>query len=339
MVPIVKVTYREIEGMLMGMGAIDPVLGLYQLYNDVMNQISDGNILALNPIKIVVAGNITDKQTYKIEPGATWFEKSQGDTRFGSMQFPMAEGQQYLELLEQRINRGMGVTTLMQGQGDATDLDKTWRGTNKIISQSDKKFRSIAKNIEESSIRQSAEMFYKLNCQFTPVLDNNGTEFETINGEVQFKVEGVDSFFEKQEKIMTYTNFVAQFGQPPGFNTAGVINAIAEMQDIKVDEQKYGPLYSPPQPMPPPTNPINSSISIPIDMSKGPTMLFTAAQIMKQRGIDIDIDTIAEATKVFAEEFDEDNKMQSGLMPAGYDSYRKGDTRSIDSKPKSKKNG
>jgi hypothetical protein len=74
-------------------------------------------------------------------------------------------------------------------------------------------------------------------------------------------------------------------------------------------------------------------------MSKGPTMLFTAAQIMKQRGIDIDIDTIAEATKVFAEEFDEDNKMQSGLMPAGYDSYRKGDTRSIDSKPKSKKNG
>lgn len=332
MKPIIKVTYRDIEGMMMGIGAIDPVLGMYQLYNDVMNQLSDGNILALNPLKIVTAGTITDKQDYDIKPGKTLFVRQKGDIEFGSMQFPMAEGQQFLELLEQRINRGMGVTTLMQGEGDATDLDKTWRGTNKIISQSDKKFKAIAKNIEEKCIRQWAEMAYKLNCQFDPVLSTTGNEFEIINGEITFKVEGVESFFEKQEKIQTYIGFTAQVAAIPGFNTAGLINTIADMQDIKIDEQKYGPLYTPPQPPPPPVNPINSSVSIPIDMSKGPAMLFAGSQVMAQRGINLNIDNIAEATRVFAEMFPLDAKMQSGLMPAGYDSYRENDKRTVKDK-------
>ena len=76
--------------------------------------------------------------------------------------------------------------------------------------------------------------------------------------------------------------------------------------------------------MPPETKPLNSSVSIPVDMSKGPTMLFTAAQILKQKGIDLDIDSIAEATEIFAKEFDPDSKRQSGLMPPSYDSYQKG---------------
>ena len=68
-------------------------------------------------------------------------------------------------------------------------------------------------------------------------------------------------------------------------------------------------------------------------------MLFTAAQILKQKGIDIDIDSIAQATAVFAQEFDEDSKMQSGLMPAGYDSYRKNDKRTIKKKKKDNEEG
>lgn len=338
MVPLIKVTYRPIDGQLYGMGAIDPVLGLYQLYNDVMNQVSDGNILALNPIKIVKAGTIADKQDYSIEPGKTWFVREQGDIQFGSMTFPMEAGQQFLELLEQRINRGMGITPLIQGAGDQTDLDKTWRGTNKLISQADKKFKSIAKHIEDCAIRQWGEMAYKENCQFNPVLSTTGDEFQVINGEISFKVEGVESYFEKQEKIINYTNFITQFASVPGFNVPALVYEVAKMNDIEIDEQKFGPLYTPPMPLPPPTNPISSSISIPIDMSKGPTMLFTAAQVLKQRGIDLNIDSIAEATKVFAEDFDMDNKMQSGLMPPGYDSYRKNDSRSIDD-TKKKKNG
>lgn len=335
--PLIKVTYRDVEGMAMGIGAVDPVLGLYQLYNDVMNQISDGNILCLNPIKIVTAGTITDKQDYKIQPGATYFVRQQGDVQFAAMTFDMASGQQYLELLEQRINRGMGITPLIQGAGDATDLDKTWRGTNKIISQADKKFKSIAKNIEDSAIRQWAEIAYKLNCQFDPMLNATGDEFQTINGEIAFQVKGVDNFFEKQEKIVNYSNFIAQFASVPGFNVPALVDEIASMQDIEIDEQKWGPLYTPPQPPAPPINPTNTSVTMPIDMSKGPTMLFTAAQILKQRGIDINIDSIAAATKVFVEDFSTEGKMQSGLMPSGYDAYRKGDPRTVE-KPKGKFN-
>jgi hypothetical protein len=176
-------------------------------------------------------------------------------------------------------------------------------------------------------------MAYKENCQFDPLLNATGDEFQMINGEIAFKVDGVESYFQKQEKIINYTNFITQFASVPGFNIPGLVDAVAKMQEIEIDEQIFGPLYTPPQPPPPPMNPISSSISIPIDMSKGPTMLFTAAQVLKQRGIDLNIDSIAEATKVFTEDFDMENKMQSGLMPPGYDSYRKGDSRTV------KKNG
>jgi hypothetical protein len=158
-------------------------------------------------------------------------------------------------------------------------------------------------------------------------MQNGMDTFEAVNSEVGYIVQGVENYFETQENIVKYTNFIMQAAQIPGFNVPGIVNTIAEMQNIKIDEERFGPLYSPPQPSPPPQNPISSSISIPIDMSKGPTMLFTAAQVLKQKGIDLNIDSIAEATKVFAEDFDMDNKMQSGLMPAGYDSYQYGDPR------------
>jgi hypothetical protein len=67
---------------------------------------------------------------------------------------------------------------------------------------------------------------------------------------------------------------------------------------------------------------------MPIDMSKGPTQLFTMAQILKQRGIDLNIDSIAQATKYFVDFVDPKTKSQSGVLPPSYDSYQPGDSRS-----------
>jgi hypothetical protein len=328
MKPFIKCAYRRVEGEFYGIGAIEPILSYYHAYNDTFNQTEDNKVLKLNGVTIVRGNALFDKQDFKIGAGEVWTEKETGDIRPYIVDFPMAEAQQYLELLEQRINRGMGITPLLMGQGDSTDLDKTWRGTNKIIQQADKKFKDIARNVEDACIRQWAEMALKINIQFNP-MQNGMNTFETVNAEVGFMVQGVENYFETQENIVNYSNFIMQAAQIPGFNVPGIVNTIAEMQGIKIDEQKYGPLYTPPQPLPPPQNPISSSISIPIDMSKGPTMLFTAAQVLKQKGIDLDIDSIAEATAIFTNEFDTDAKMQSGLMPAGYDSYRKNDSRSV----------
>ena len=326
MKPFVKGVYRRIEGEFYGMGAIDTVLGLFHAYNDTMNQIEDCKVLKLNGITVTKAGTLADQQDFNVEPGAVWYEKQTGDIRPYIVDFPMAEGLQYLELLEQRINRGMGITPLINGSGDSTDLDKTWRGTNKLIGQADKKFKNSARELEDACIRQVGEMMYKVNVQFNPLQVGVNT-FEHVNSEAGITVDGVENFFEKQEKIESYTNFVLNAASIPGFNVPGLVNTIADMQGIKIDEEKYGPLYTPPQPPPPETKPLSVTNSIPLDPSKGPVMLFAAAQVLKQKGIDLDIDSIAEATHIFTTEYPADSKAQSGILPPGYDSYRDSDPR------------
>jgi hypothetical protein len=322
MKPFIKANYRRVEGEFYGIGAVEPVLSYYHAYNDTFNQTEDNKVLRINGVTIVKGNALFDKQDFKVGPGEVWTEKETGDIRPYIVDFPMADAQQYLELLEQRINRGMGITPLLMGQGDSTDLDKTWRGTNKIIQQADKKFKDIARNIEDACIRQWAEMALKVNMQFNPVM-NQGGEFEAVNAESSFVVQGVENFFEKQESIQNYINFAMQAASIPGFNIPAIINTVAEMQGIEIDEQKWGPLYTPPQPLPPEEKPLNSSVTIPIDMSKGPTMLFAASQILRQKGINIDVDSIAEATEIFAHEFDPVSKRQSGLLPPSFDSYQK----------------
>lgn len=325
MKPFLKATYRRIEGEFYGLSAIDPVIGLFHAYNDTLNQTEDNKVLKLNGVTIVKAGSIADKQDFNVGPGEVWYERDQGDIRPYIVDFPMAEAQQYLELLEQRINKGMGVTPLLQGATDSTDLDKTWRGANKMIQEAEKKFKDIAQGLEEVCIRQWAEMALKVNIQFTPImLDVN--VFETINSESGIIVQGVESYFETQEEVEKLTMFASQAGQIPGFNIPGIVNTIAEKMQISIDP-KWGPLYTPPTPPPPPVKEIATRVSMPIDMSKGPAQMFTMAQILKQRGIDLNIDTIAEATKFFVDFVDPETKSQSGVLPPSYDSYSEGDKR------------
>lgn len=322
MKPFLKVPYQPVEGEFYAIGAVEPILSYYHAYNDTFNQIEDNKTLRINGVTIVRDSQLVNKQDYIVEPGAVWTEKTSGDIRPYIIEFPMSEAQQYLDLMEQRINRGMGITPLLLGQGDSTDLDKTWRGTNKIIQQADKKFKQIARRIENVAIRQAAEMFLKINIQFNPMQNVPGT-FELVNSELGIIVKGVENYFENQENIVNYQNYLMLSQAIPGFNTAGIAGAIADMQGIKIDEQRWGSLYTPPMPPSPPDEGLKSSVSIPLDPSKGPVMLFAAAQLMKQKGVDLDIDSIAKATEVFANDFDPKVKAQSGLLPPGGDSYPK----------------
>lgn len=326
MKPFILARYRKIEGEAYGMSAIDPVLELYQEYNDTMNQINDSKALALNPIKIQRAGSLASKQDLDIEPGTTWYEQQNGDIRFAQFDFsPISNGLQYLELLEQRINRGMGITPLIMGQGDETDLDKTWRGTNKLIGEADKKFKSIAIDIEDALIRQWAEMAYKVNCQFNPIMGQNS--FREINGEVGFKVEGVENYFEKYEKIMNLQAFVAQAGNVPGINVPGLINEAADLLKITIDP-KYGPIYMPPPPPPPDSKPMNMSVTIPLDPSKGTWMAMAAADLLnKKEGLQLDLDAIGKAGNMITYGTPPEAKAESGILPPQKDSYSKEDKR------------
>lgn len=334
MKPYIKGVWHRIEGECYGQSAIDPVLGLYHSYNDTLNQIEDNKVLKLNGVTITKAGNIADKQDFNIGAGEVWYEKETGDIRPYIVDFPMAEGVQYLNQLEEQINRGMGISSLMQGSGDSTDADKTWRGVNKVISETEKPFKLVAKGLEDACVRQWAELALKTNIQFDPLPVGVET-FETINSEAGVKVFGVDSYFQTAEDIEKMMTVIPQLAQIPGFNIPGLAQAAVDLMKLNYDAEKYGPMYTPPQPPPPPPpedKPMNTSVSIPVDMSKGPTMLFTAAQILQQKGIQLNIDSIAEATKIFAQEFDMDSKAQSGLMPPSYDSYTKGDSRKKDMK-------
>lgn len=325
--PFIKFVYRRIEGEAYGESAIDPVLGLYKQYNDIQNQLNDARLLTINPI--VIARNTSTDQDISIEPGAIWYEREQGDIRPFEFNFGMiATGEQELEILEQRINRGMGITPLIQGAGDAQDLDKTWRGTTKLISQSDKKFKLIAKNIEGSAVKDWLEMAYKINCQFDPQLMAGTDNFEYINGEMKFVVKGVESFFEKQEKIQNISLFTQQFGQIPGVNIVALMMQYADLLGIDING-KFGPIYMQPQPPAPEEKPLNTSVTIPIDPTKGTWAKYAATQVLAQKGIMVNLDAVR-AGQLYDLNDDEQLKKESGTLPAGSDSYPKGDIRNTD---------
>ena len=326
--PYLKATYRRIEGEFYGESAIDPVLDLYHEYNDTMNQINDSKVLALNPIIIQRAGSLADNQDLDIEPGTRWIEKQAGDIRAFSFDFgPIANGMQYLTDLERRINQGMGITPLLQGSGDSGDLDKTFRGTAKIIAQADKKFKSISIDMEDVLIRQWAEMAYSRNLQFNPIVGQDGT-FQQINAKPNFVVHGVQSFFDKQEKLMNIQMIAPWAAQLPGFNHLGLLMEAVDLLGIKIDEQKYGPIYTPPPPPLPESKPLNVSVNIPLDPSKGTWMALAAADLLnKKEGIQIDLDSIGQVSQIISHNTDDKTKMESGMMPPAMDSYSKNDVR------------
>lgn len=317
MIPIIKATYRSIEGEAYGIGCIDPVLSIFHEYNDTNNLKNDARVLALNPIKIQRASSMSDSQNLDIAPGVTWLEKNTGDIRVLTLPWePVLSGEQSLELLEQRINRGMGITPLLMGQGDATDIDKTWRGTNKLISQSDKKFKLISKSIEDAAVRQWAELAYKINLQFSPI--RIGGDFETINSETTFVVDGVESFFEKIEQMTNLQSFLQLFGNIPGVNIVGLMHHYMNLIGLELNPS-FGPIYTPPQPTKE-DKPLSVSVSVPIDPSKGVWAKYAASQILAEKGIVLDLDSIRGA-----QEFDRDDdtivKIESGNLPPRGDSY------------------
>lgn len=329
MKPFIKTVYRRVVGEAYGIGAVDPVLGYYHEYNDLNNQKNDGRVLAINPIKIQRAGSLADEQDLDIFPGATWYEKSVGDIRFANFDFsPIQNAEQSLEILEQRINRGMGITPLINGAGDTTDLDKTWRGTNKLISQADKKFKTIAKGFEDAAIRQWGEMAYKINVQFDPQLIDSNQQFQHINSEVGITVTGVENYFDRHEKVENMSAFIQQFGQMPGVNVVGLMMTMANLMRVDINNPEFGPIYSPPPPPSPPEKPLNASVSIPIDPSKGVWSKYAASQILAQRGISIDLDAIRKGQEYDLYD-DPQVKIESGNLPPRKDSYSINDDRSL----------
>ena len=313
MTPILKGTYRDIPGESYGMGAIDTSLDMYHEYNDTMNQINDSKILSLNPIKIVAGRSLADKRDLEVYPGAEWHEKQPGDIRFAQFDFStVSNGLQYLELLEQKINRGMGIQRLMQGAGDQTDLDKTATGVSKVIEQADKKFRMIAKRIENVAIKEWAEMAYKVNVQFNPFPINS--TFREINSQTNFHVKGVENFFDKLEANNKLVYFTQQGAGIPGFNLTGFMMQIAKDQNIVLDEE-FGPMFVQQPPEEPEDKPMNVSVTMPIDMTKGTLPAMAAAQILSQKGIQLDLDAIGEAATVITEETPRNIKEESGILP------------------------
>lgn len=312
--PIIKVSYRPLPGEAYPLGAIDPVLDMFNEYNDTMNQINDSKMLAINPIKITTARSLADKQDLPISPGVEWVEKQPGDIRFAEFNFgPVSNGLQYLELLELKINRGMGVQRLMQGAGDDTDLDKTATGVTKVIEQADKKFRMIAKRIEDAAIRQWAEMAYKVNAQFLPI--TGPANFQNVNQELAFKVDGVDNFFDNIDQVNKLITFASQTAGVPQINTLSLVGTIAEKMDIEVNEAKFGPLFVQPPPPEKEEKPLNVSTNISLDPSKGTFNALAAAQVLSQKGIFIDLDAIGAGAEIITKDSDEQVKEESGLLP------------------------
>ena len=224
------------------------------------------------------------------------------------------------------------ITPLLQGAGDATDLDKTWRGTNKLIAQADKKFKSIAKGIERASVKEWATMAYKVNVQFTPVLLQNS--FEHINSEMQFEIKGVEAFFQRQEAIERLAMFMNMFAGVEGVNIPGLMMQMASLLDINIDP-RFGQLFTPPPPPEPDTEPIKKSVSMKLDPSQGEWIKYAMAQLLAKEGIQLDLDAIRQAQE-FSKNDDEQVKQESGTLPAQDDSYRETDVRS---RRRARKNG
>ena len=196
---------------------------------------------------------------------------------------------------------------------------------HKLIAQADKKFKSIAIDVERSLIHDWAEFAYSRNCQFNPILGQNS--FQEINGEVGFNVEGVENYFERQEKIMNMQVFTQGVQNIPGMNTMGLVMTSADLLKIEIDP-KYGPIYTPPPPPLPESKPMNFSVNIPLDPSKGTWMAMAAADLLnKKEGLQLDLDAIGQAGAMITYNTPAEAKAESGVMPPQKDSYSEDDSR------------
>jgi hypothetical protein len=84
-------------------------------------------------------------------------------------------------------------------------------------------------------------------------------------------------------------------------------------------------LWSPPPPPVPEEKPLNTSVTMSLDPSKGGFMALAAAQILSQKGIQLDLDAIAEAQNLITQTTPKENKIEGGMLPPRADSYPYGD--------------
>jgi len=325
--PFLVSKYREVPGEAYGIGAIQPIINTWYDYNDCMNQINDARNFVLNPVIITQANSISDQQDWDIFPGVIWKERVPGSIR--KLEQSLSEiiaGQNILLEMEQRINKGMGVTQLMLGQGDAADLeDVTFRGTQKVMNQSDKKFKRIVKRFEHNVWKKWLEMDFKLNAQlndqeylFGDVVDpQTGQPLPPINmqdvvGEYNFVVRGVEYFFDLQDKLDKTIMFSQQSLNKPWINGMVLDRQIAEMMGIKDIDQVIVP---PPPQEPAPRKPANVSINL--DPSKGAGIAMMVAQALKQDGYTIDMNQTVADTKALGMQLTTPEMLQAGFLPQG----------------------
>lgn len=326
--PFLVCKYREVEGEAYGIGALQPVLDLWYEMNDTTNQVNDAKKFVLNPVVIYQQSTIADEQDFDVFPGAVWAERVPGTIRpFQQSMNEIIAGTEMITVQEARIDRGMGITPLLLGQGDVADFeDVTYRGTQKAANQADKKFRRVVKRFEYNIWRNWLEMGYKLNAQllaepflFPGVIDPQTGQPTTIEidmqqvvGEYAFIVSGVEYFFDLQDKLEKTIAFSQMTANKPWVNSMEVDKQIAEMMGLK-DIDKIIIV-----PQPPPEAPSKPcSVNVSLDPSKGTGIALAAAQVLNQNGYQVDVNTILHESKIVNEAMPAQEMIQSGLLPQG----------------------
>jgi len=317
--PFLVGKYREKEGEAYGMGAIDPVIDLWYDYNDTMNQVNDGRAFVLNPVVLERAGIKSVKGDSEIYPGMKIPVKQPGDYA----PFPMdlqqiGTGIESLRDLESRINRGMGVTNLLNGTGDDSDLDETWRATKTAISQSDKKFKRIAIRFEQKLWQQWLKMGLKLNAQLLDTLDpyfndlpiNMPVDPSQIIGNFKFSVKGVEHFFDLQDRLEKTIAFANMSTGKPWVNSQKLDEQIADMMGIK-DIEKV--IVTPPPAEKEPKKPANVSISL--NPKDGAMISTMAAQVLEQDGYELDLNQALDDAEILIDRTAPTALISSGILP------------------------
>jgi SHS2 domain-containing protein len=324
--PFLESKYREIEGEAYSDGAITPVLPIYYDYNDTLNQMNDAAAFVLNPIIVEFIGNAKTKTDLRVKPGAIWPERVPNALRRFDMDVSnILASEQRLTAMEGRINRGMGTTELMNGMNDAniSDADRTFRGTAKLIAQSDKKFRVIANRFEQNMWEKWLEMGFEMNAQLNDEaflfnagrLDEQGMPInqelspQDVVGEFTFKVSGVESFFDKQDQMEKIALFRAQTAGAPWINTMALDKQIAEMLELKDIDS----IIVPPPPSKPEVKPPNVSISM--NPKDGTVIAAAVAQLLNNAGWPVDLNMAVDDANIIQKRTAPSRMVQSGLLP------------------------
>ena len=316
--PFLEWRYNLVEGESYGIGAIDPVLNLWYDYNDTMNQMNDAASLVLHPVIVEFLGNVKNKQSLKLAPKTIWSEKVQGAIRVLQQDLGVLVGaENKLGSQEVRINNGMGITPLMQGTTD--DLDQTYRGTKMVITQGDKKHKQRAKSFEQAMWKDWLEMSFPMNAQLLdePFLftDTSSGQQLKINiqdavGDFQFKVSGVEHFFDLEDRLEKTTIFSDRTLGRPWVDTKYLDYQIADMMGIK-DLNKV--IIEPPPPPKAPSKPPNVTISL--NPKDGVSIATTAAQILEQNGYNIDLNQALDDSEIITDRTAPTALINSGMLP------------------------